>query len=144
MLAACLFTERVLGGSCVFLSAWQRVTWGQEVGRWNTGGRGARWSGKRWPWSARCIEGELVLGRQSVHEWTPPGLFVADTADFFNIREQRMMNKSARRQGMRWVSIPEHPTKLDFFMVHLPQVLFEDFFYFFYHLLKLDTVENHW
>ena len=69
---------------------------------------------------------------------------MADTADFFNIREQRMMNKSARRQGMRWVSIPEHPTKLDFFMVHLPQVLFEDFFYFFYHLLKLDTVENHW
>ena len=39
---------------------------------------------------------------------------MAETADFFNIREQRMMNKSARRQGMCWVPIPEHPTKLDF------------------------------
>ena len=65
---------------------------------------------------------------------------MADTADFFNIREQRMMNKSARRQGMCWVPIPEHPTKMDF-MVNLPQVLFEDFFYF---LLKLDIVENYW
>lgn len=68
---------------------------------------------------------------------------MADTADFFTLREQRMMNKSSRRQGMCWVPIPEHPTKLDFFMAHLPQVLFEDIFYFFYFLLKLDIVENH-
>ena len=53
------------------------------------------------------------------------------------------MNKPSRRQGMCWVPIPEHPTKLDFFMAHLPQVLFEDFFFFFYFLLKLDIVENH-